>query len=153
MVGPEGLEPPTYPLWADSSNQLSYRPFKKDVRSVYKTFRQKARILYGDMCFLCVTYTILANGMYGGHEGCQKGHRSLRYCIIKMHLTSIGFSKVDNPIQKAVLSQEKESRNSFKNQLLMKKVRFLLLKGEKVWYTPLMLNEKKEYKYVQRLYI
>lgn len=59
-------------------------------------------------------------------------HRSLRYCIIKMHLTSIGFSKVDNPIQKAVLSQEKESRNSFKNQLLMKKVRFLLLKGEKV---------------------
>lgn len=70
-----------------------------------------------------------------------------------MHLASVGFSKVDNPIQKAVLSQEKEAQNSFKNQLLMKKVRFLLLKGEKVWYTPFMLNEKKEYKYVQRLYI
>ena len=26
MVGPEGLEPPTRPLWAASSNQLRYRP-------------------------------------------------------------------------------------------------------------------------------
>ena len=45
MVGPEGLEPPTRPLWAASSNQLSYRPTHETVYIVSKK-NEKSSFFY-----------------------------------------------------------------------------------------------------------
>ena len=43
MVGPEGLEPPTTPLWAVRSNQLNYGPIvlKENAKSIKDTTNVK----------------------------------------------------------------------------------------------------------------